>query len=59
MLSSLLVVVMGVLAIFNPFKDYISVIRLLAIFFMAYAILHGMLCFLYKKRAKELLSIFR
>ena len=59
MLSSLLVIIMRVLSVFNPFKDYISVIRLLAIFFMAYSVLHGMICFLYKKRAKELLSMFR
>ena len=59
MFSSILIVAMGVIAIFNPFNAYISVIKLLSIFFFGYAVIEGMLCFLYKRRGKNILSLFR
>ena len=57
--SSLIIMVMGVLAIINPFHKYIGIIRLLSIFVFAYVVLYGMICLLYRKRAKQVLSIFR
>ena len=57
--SSLIILVMGALIIFNPFHKYINIPKLISIFMFAYSVLYGMICLLYRKRAKELLSIFR
>ena len=58
-MPALLIVIMGVLVIFNPFSMYVSVIRLLSIFMFGYVVLEGMNSMLYKKRAKNILALFK
>lgn len=58
-MPALLIVIMGVLAIFNPFGMYVSEIRLLSIFMFGFVVLDGMISMLYKRRAKYILPMFK
>ena len=58
-MPALLITIMGILVILNPFSMYISIIRLIAIFMFGFVVLEGMNSMLYKRRAKNILSMFK
>ena len=58
-MPSLLILLMGLLIIFNPFNKYISIIRLISILMFGFVVLDAMNSFLYKRRAKNVLGLFK
>lgn len=58
MFISILFVIMGILAIFNPFSSFMIITKLIGIFICASALLDIMNCMLFKRRAINLLKLF-
>lgn len=59
MFISVLILLMGILVIFNPFSSFMLVTKLCGYFMMASSLLDAMYCLLLKKRSKEVLSLFK
>lgn len=55
----LLLVVMGVLAIVNPFETFILIIRLVGLFMICSGLLDAMTSMLFRRRAKAILKLFK
>lgn len=58
-LTSLLVIIMGVIAIFNPFSNFILTIRLISYFSIATGLFGCTYCNLFKRRTKAILDMFK
>lgn len=58
LIMSILVVVMGILSIFNPFGAFMLITRLISIFLVVGSVLELMAASLFKKRSKYILKIF-
>lgn len=56
---SIVLIVMGILTILNPFSAFILITRLVGLFMICGGILDILTCMLYRKRAKALLEIFK
>ncbi len=56
---SLLIIVMGVLAMFNPFQTFMLITRLVGLFLICSGAFGIMVSNLFKRRAKEILEIFK
>ena len=58
LIMSILVIVMGILSIFNPFGSFMLITRLISIFLVVGSVLELMAASLFKKRSKYILKIF-
>lgn len=56
---AVLMIVMGILVAFNPFKAFMLVTRLIGVFMICSGLFDGMICFLFRKNAKNILEIFK
>lgn len=56
---TILVVVMAVLCIFNPFDSFMLISRLVGLFLISSGLFDIMVSFLFKRRAKDLLRLFK
>ncbi len=55
----ILLILMGLIALINPFKGFMVITRLVGLFLICSGIFDGMVCLLFKRRAKQILNIFR
>lgn len=55
---AVLLVVMGIATLINPFSGFMIITKLIGIFLVCASLFEGMVCSLYKKRAKYILDIF-
>lgn len=53
-----LMLIMGILVIINPFKTFMLITKLIALFTAVYGVLQTLLCLLFRKRAKQVLEIY-
>ena len=58
LIMSILVIVMGIFSIFNPFGSFMLITRLISIFLVVGSVLELMAASLFKKRSKYILKIF-
>ena len=55
---SVLFLVMGVIVIFNPFKAFMLISRLIGLFMVCAGLFESMVCMLFRRRAKNILKVF-
>ena len=55
---SVLFLVMGVIVIFNPFKAFMLISRLIGLFMVCAGLFESMVCMLFRRRSKYILKIF-
>jgi len=55
---SILIMVMGFLAIFNPFEAFMLITRLIGIFIICESLFEVMICRLYRRRGLNIIKIF-
>lgn len=55
----ILMIVMGILLAFNPFKLFMLITRLVGLFLICSGLFDTMACMLFRKRAKYILDIFK
>ncbi len=55
----LLMAIMGLLVVFNPFSYFMLVTRLMGLFTICAGLLDGMVSMLFRRRAKEILKLFK
>lgn len=56
---TILIFIMGVISIFNPFSTFMLITRLIGLFLICTGLFNSMACTLFKKRAKYILSMFK
>lgn len=56
---SLLMFLMGLLVIFNPFETFMLITRLIGMFLICSGIFDMMSCMLFRRRAKQILDMFK
>lgn len=56
---AVLMIIMGFLVAFNPFKAFMLITRLIGIFIICSGLFDGMICFLFRKNAKNILEVFK
>ena len=54
----LLMIIMGIITLINPFKGFMLVTKLIGIFLICSGLLDAMVCNLFRQRAKNILHIF-
>lgn len=55
----ILIFIMGLLLIFNPFSTFMLITRLMGLFTICAGLLDGMTSMLFRRRAKEILKLFK
>ena len=55
---AVLLVIMGLSTIINPFSGFMIITKLIGIFLICASLFEGMVCSLFKKRAQSILDIF-
>ena len=55
---SILMIIMGIVVLINPFSSFMLITKLIGIFTVCYGLFEAMYISLFKKRAKNLLKIF-
>lgn len=55
----ILLILMGILALINPFEGFMLITRLVGLFLICSGIFDGMVCLLFRRRAKQILKIFK
>lgn len=55
---SVLFFAMGVIVIFNPFKAFMLISRLIGLFMVCAGLFESMVCMLFRRRAKNILKVF-
>ena len=55
---SILMIIMGIVVLTNPFDSFMLITKLIGIFMVCYGLFDAMYISLFKKRAKNLLKIF-
>lgn len=56
---ALLMLIMGILVAFNPFKSFMLITRLIGIFMICSGLFDGMICLLFRRNAKNILEMFK
>ncbi len=55
----ILIAIMGLLVIFNPFSSFMLITRLMGLFTICVGLLDGMTSMLFRRRSKEILKLFK
>lgn len=55
---SILIILMGILTMFNPFKAFMLITRLIGLFVICEGLFEVMICRLYRKRGLDIIKIF-